>query len=918
VRRTTQIHRDRGFPNAQVSIITGGGNHPHNTDLTVVVNPGQPLRIARRVIVIPDQASAVLRSTAEKYAVVKGDRADSEAIQAADNALENELRVRNYHSARVSHKIQMQGGLAVLYVRVETGPQLRYRFEGNLRFDSDQLSDVIATDGNSDPAPADLGNMIEVHYRRFGMLDTTVRVERRGAPADAVNEIVFFIREGGFVEVVGKEFPCLRGGPYTLRSLIAEIDAVLSEELPGGDLLGSVDPKVVSQIHGPTGVTGARPSPIDPNPTAIYDPVAYEKAIKHIRELYRSHGYLSATVGPIQVKRRACHRHSPAGQCIPVPFPSESAATCTFNPRGLPVDDPPPDPRLQCKPNRSLGVECEPRVWVYVPIKLGPQTTLYDAAFEGNRAITESALMQAADLELGKPASNLGLEQARRRIIDTYKELGYAYAEVRATLDLSPDRTRARARFVINESLQVIVDRIVVVGAQRTSESLILGRVSLRVGQPYRSSDIRKSEERIATLGTFASVSISLQDPYVPARRKTVLIHVQERLPQYLEVRPGFSTGEGVRAQFEYGHLNIAGQAIRFTLRLRVSYLPDILILDDAVRANLNTLRLSQRLERHNTASILFPEIGLGPLISLNFDGIDVRSNARDFGLSKNAFAATLNFRPFRTLSLGLGGSLERNDVAIFEDQSVLEYLQRPGVTSDLRRLLLAPDGLTYAVAQLATISWDKRDNSLDAKRGTLIGGAVEHVRAFPGSDNPNSLLSDSLRVSTTISAYYPLTRKGLSVAGSIRAGRVFQLKSGSETYPDRLFFLGGADSIRGHLRDSVVPQDIAQRILDSSPNDPNQLTINQVAIRGGNVYINPRFELRIPLSTIVQTTLFLDTGNLWVEPSAINPANLRYAAGSGLRIATPIGPLAFDYGINIDRRPWEDFGAFHFSIGLF
>ena len=30
------------------------------------------------------------------------------------------------------------------------------------------------------------------------------------------------------------------------------------------------------------------------------------------------------------------------------------------------------------------------------------------------------------------------------------------------------------------------------------------------------------------------------------------------------------------------------------------------------------------------------------------------------------------------------------------------------------------------------------------------------------------------------------------------------------------------------------------------------------------------------------------------------------------------IRPLALDYGVNLIRRPWEDFGAFHFSIGLF
>ena len=82
---------------------------------------------------------------------------------------------------------------------------------------------------------------------------------------------------------------------------------------------------------------------------------------------------------------------------------------------------------------------------------------------------------------------------------------------------------------------------------------------------------------------------------------------------------------------------------------------------------------------------------------------------------------------------------------------------------------------------------------------------------------------------------------------------------------------------------------------------------------------LNPRAELRIPLLGIWQTGVFLDTGNLWVDTDSVfDEFRLRYSAGAGIRIDTPVGPLALDYGINLDPRPWEDVGAFHFSIGLF
>jgi outer membrane protein assembly factor BamA len=375
-----------------------------------------------------------------------------------------------------------------------------------------------------------------------------------------------------------------------------------------------------------------------------------------------------------------------------------------------------------------------------------------------------------------------------------------------------------------------------------------------------------------------------------------------------------------LRIQFEYGHRNIAGKAIQFTVRLRLGYLPDVFIMDSDVRRNLDTLPVGLRLERRNTVSVLFPETGLGPLFSIGIDGIDVRSNARDFGLTKNALSPSLNFRPVREVTSTLGASFERNDVAIFNGETVAEYLSRPGVTPDLVRLLRVPDGLTFAVAQRLNLTWDRRDNPFGATKGTLLGGTVEHVLAYPASDNPNTKKSESLKFSGVMAGYVRLSRKGLALAASLRGGYIYQLIADAKTYPDRLFFLGGVDTIRGFLQDSVIPQDVAQLItVDSSGKvDPTQLTVQSVGIRGGDVFINPRLEFRIPLADWVQTALFLDTGNVWVEPRNFNPFVLRYAAGSGLRFGTPVGPIALDYGINLDRRPWEDFGAFHFSIGLF
>ncbi len=199
------------------------------------------------------------------------------------------------------------------------------------------------------------------------------------------------------------------------------------------------------------------------------------------------------------------------------------------------------------------------------------------------------------------------------------------------------------------------------------------------------------------------------------------------------------------------------------------------------------------------------------------------------------------------------------------------------------------------------------------------------------------------MRYTNRVAGYVRLSKKGLALAASFRWGLNQQLTSGSQTYPDRLFFMGGVDTLRGFAQDSLVPEDIAQLILH--PPDPRvpslfagsayipapPLTIDQVLIRGGDIFVNPRLELRVPLTDTVQTALFVDAGNLWADPQEISQNfRLRYAAGTGIRIGTPIGPLVFDYGFNVERvldalfpgrvdqRYWESIGAFHFSIGLF
>src|SRR5262249_53248472 len=159
-----------------------------------------------------------------------------------------------------------------------------------------------------------------------------------------------------------------------------------------------------------------------------------------------------------------------------------------------------------------------------------------------------------------------------------------------------------------------------------------------------------------------------------------------------------------------------------------------------------------------------------------------------------------------------------------------------------------------------------------------------ELVNAYPIDTPPDQEFEGHfIRFLQTVSGYLPIV-KGVTLAGTLRVGYNYQLSSTSKTYPDRLFFLGGVDSMRGWLQDSFVPQECRDQIAADYRKPaswgtaaqsrggnvifppPSKFTIRQVALRGANLMVNPRVELRFPLIPPLDSVVFADFGNSWLD----------------------------------------------------
>ena len=82
--------------------------------------------------------------------------------------------------------------------------------------------------------------------------------------------------------------------------------------------------------------------------------------------------------------------------------------------------------------------------------------------------------------------------------------------------------------------------------------------------------------------------------------------------------------------------------------------------------------------------------------------------------------------------------------------------------------------------------------------------------------------------------------------------------------------------------------------------------------------------ELRAILKGNFGGVLFVDAGNVWADPWAFKLGDLRYAVGPGLRYQTPVGPIRFDFGyqlnpipgLTVNGQPQARRWRIHFSIG--
>jgi translocation and assembly module TamA len=196
----------------------------------------------------------------------------------------------------------------------------------------------------------------------------------------------------------------------------------------------------------------------------------------------------------------------------------------------------------------------------------------------------------------------------------------------------------------------------------------------------------------------------------------------------------------------------------------------------------------------------------------------------------------------------------------------------------------------------------DLRDNPIEPRLGAYAELRVDEGTKWAAGE------PEFFRVTPELRGFVPIPRTGIIVAARARAGRIYGDIPVTERY-----FSGGSTTQRGFGERRLAPTLVGD--VDGKM---------RIVPIGGAELIEANIELRRQFMTIKGMGLggvtFLDGGDV-TERDQIDVRNLHWAAGLGLRLFTPIGPVRADLGYRLNRTgpgepdPGSRF-AFHLSIG--
>jgi outer membrane protein insertion porin family/translocation and assembly module TamA len=213
----------------------------------------------------------------------------------------------------------------------------------------------------------------------------------------------------------------------------------------------------------------------------------------------------------------------------------------------------------------------------------------------------------------------------------------------------------------------------------------------------------------------------------------------------------------------------------------------------------------------------------------------------------------------------------------------------------------LAPVGLNFTRSVTNDV--------LNPSQGYTLVLDLEHAASWTGSNFSYD------RAIAQGSWYQRITGGGTVFATGLRLGWVGSgafdqsLGAGSSdvVHPQKRFYAGGANSVRGFAQNRLGPRVLTADVVDllqggCDPGAIQDLTCDASGLpesqlrpraTGGTKLLEGSVELRVPVGSGFQLAAFTDFGQLWQDGLDSRP--VEFTPGVGVRYLSPIGPLRMD-----------------------
>jgi outer membrane protein assembly complex protein YaeT len=534
-------------------------------------------------------------------------------------------------------------------------------------------------------------------------------------------------------------------------------------------------------------------------------------------------------------------------------------------------------------------------LFVQFEIKEGQQTRVADLAIEGNKYLTKKELLDVVGSTGGQPYSDFNVSSDRDNILALYYDQGFSDARFSAGVEKvaqsGPNEVpRVRLTYHITEGRQVRIARVLLAGYEHTRPGVISREVGIRAGEPLSEGVVVDTQRKVYNLGIFTRVSIAPQNPEGDDPQKTVVVMVDETKRYTVAYGLGFevqrlgNTATSTALNFaprgilELAKTNLTGHADSLSFKVRAS-------------------TIQGRAQLAYTAPNFF--------------------SSPDFTLQMSAFfEKARNVQTFT--SKRYEGQVQLAQRLSSTSSLLYRYSYRHVIATNLN--ISADEIPLYSqpteISEIST-NWirDHRNSPADASRGDMENIDVSLAMKPIGSS------TDFLRVFLQNSTYHPIGRR-LVFARSVRFGvqtPYGNTLSNDIPLPER-FFAGGGTSLRGFGLSQAGPRDPltgfpiggeALLVFNQDLRFPMHLPFignrlgGAVFYDAGNVFQNIRtISLRTapPLPTIGSAVDVFNHPTTVCLTNCTNELNyFSHTVGFEFRYGTPIGPVAFDLGYQLN-----------------